>query len=97
MTALKGPSTAASGWWGVDERRADPDVDTAVRQRRAAEELDPHVQRPGRLDVLLAEPSIPSTSTQSSGTREPNATVARIAIFAAASPPPTSSVGSASA
>jgi hypothetical protein len=42
-------------------------------------------------------PSIPSTSTHSSGTREPNATVARIASFAAASPPPTSSVGSASA
>ena len=33
----------------------------------------------------------------SSVTREPNATVARIAIFAAASAPDTSSVGSASA
>ena len=32
-------------------------------------------------------PSIPSTSTHSSGTREPNATVARIAVFAAASRP----------
>ena len=31
------------------------------------------------------------------GTRDPNATVARIAIFAAASSPATSSVGSASA
>lgn len=40
---------------------------------------------------------MPWTLTQSSGMREPNATVARIAIFAAASSPPTSSDGSASA
>ena len=41
--------------------------------------------------------SIPRRSTSSGPTREPNATVARIAIFAAASAPFTSSVGSASA
>ncbi len=41
--------------------------------------------------------STPSCSTSASVTRDPNATVARIAIFAAASAPFTSSVGSASA
>ena len=41
--------------------------------------------------------SMPRHSTSSSATREPKATVARIAIFAAASAPLTSSVGSASA
>ena len=41
--------------------------------------------------------SIPTASTSAGVTREPNATVARIAIFAAASAPSTSSVGSASA
>ena len=41
--------------------------------------------------------SIPRQSTSASVTREPKATVARIAIFAAASAPETSSVGSASA
>ena len=38
-------------------------------------------------------PSIPSYATSSTSTRDPNATVARIAIFAAASAPLTSSVG----
>ena len=41
--------------------------------------------------------SSPSQATSSGVTREPNATVARIAIFAAESSPETSSVGSASA
>ena len=41
--------------------------------------------------------SSPTYETSSSVTRDPNATVARIAIFAAASLPDTSSVGSASA
>ena len=40
---------------------------------------------------------MPRVSTSASVTREPNATVARIAIFAAASAPLTSSDGSASA
>ena len=41
--------------------------------------------------------SIPTTSTSSRAKRELKATVARIAIFAAASAPETSAVGSASA
>ena len=41
--------------------------------------------------------SIPIISTSASAYRELNATVARIAIFAAASAPDTSAVGSASA
>jgi hypothetical protein len=40
----------------VDERRADTRVDEPVRQRRPREELDLHVERPRRLDVLLRQP-----------------------------------------
>ena len=68
MTALKAPSTAASGWWRVDERRADADVDTVADERRAADELHVHVERARGGDVLLGDaPRSPRRSTSSSG------------------------------
>ena len=94
ITALNGPSTAASGWWRSTSAGctrtssfpstsvADPTSRTVISSSRAARTCS-CVMR-----------SIPSNSTSSSVVREPNATVARIAIFAAASAPFTSSVGS---
>ena len=82
----------------VDERRPDADVEPPVDERRRADQADDHLhlaRRARRARGVIA--SMPSYSTSASVTREPNATVARIAIFAAASAPDTSSVGSASA
>ena len=98
MTALNAPSTAASGWCAVDERRRDANVDRSSTSVARADQPHDHVHLrapPPRAPSVTR--SIPSNSTSSSVTREPNATVARIAIFAAASAPETSSVGSASA
>ncbi len=81
----------------VDERRADADVDVPVDEPGGADEADHHVELARGGDVERVDRSIPTTSTSSSAKRELKATVARIAIFAAASAPETSSVGSASA
>ena len=97
MTALNAPSTAASGW--LRSTSAGP---TRTSQRSSTSVAAPirrtamPISRGGG-DVLGATRSSPTYETSSSVTREPNATVARIAIFAAASLPDTSSVGSASA
>ena len=90
------PSTAASGWCA--STNAGP-TRTSTRPSSSVARASSltRISSAARPDVLLTDASIPSTATHSSGTREPNATVARIAIFAAASSPPTSSVGSASA
>ena len=97
ITALNAPVTAASGWCASTNAgptrtptrsptsSASPTSFTLISSARAAATCSPR------------RASMPETSIQSSGTREPNATVARIAILAAASRPVTSSVGSASA
>ena len=71
--------------------------DRTVPECRCTDEADDHVELLGRLHVLRLDPVDAEWFTASSPTREPKATVARIAIFAAASAPEMSSVGSASA
>ena len=96
MTALNAPSTAASGC----ERSTNAGCTrTSTRRRRAwrcRRAARPCRARRGR-DVRRLDLGDAARLDVSSATREPNATVARIAIFAAASAPFTSSVGSASA
>ena len=97
ITALNAPATEASGWWRSTSAgrtrtstcpstsRAEPTSRITMSSSRAAATSSGSIE------------SIPTTSTSASSKRELNATVARIAIFAAASAPETSSVGSASA
>ncbi len=97
ITALNALSTEASGWCASTNagptrtptrpstRTASPTSFTRISSARAA------------ATCSSRSASIPATDTSSSAICEPNATVARIAIFAAASRPETSSVGSASA
>ena len=81
----------------VDESRANPHVDLPVDERGRPDEPDDHLHLARGGNVCGLDGSMPWQATSSGVTREPNATVARIAIFAAASAPETSSVGSASA
>ena len=97
ITALKAPVTAASGWRsstseGRTRTSSRPSTSVAEPIRRGVS-----ANRRAAPTCALVIPSMPSWSTSSKTTREPKATVARIAILAAASAPVTSSVGSASA
>ena len=87
MTALNAPSTAASGWW--PSTNAGPTRTSTRSPTRLARPISFTCMSSARAAATWSSvtPSMPSTSTQSSGTREPNATVARIAVFAAASRP----------
>ena len=81
----------------VDERRLDANVELAVDERRGADEPHRHLHLARGTTCSCVTPSIPRTRRRRVSMRDPNATVARIAIFAAASAPLTSSVGSGSA
>ena len=83
----------------VDECRMHANVDRAVLECRCTDEADDHVELLGAASTCcrLDPARCPSGSPPRAPTREPKATVARIAIFAAASAPEMSSVGSASA
>ena len=97
ITALKAPSTAASGC----ERSTNAGctrTSTASSTSVAMPTSRTTMPRSAAAATCAGSISVmPRVSTSSSATREPKATVARIAIFAAASAPLTSSVGSASA
>ena len=91
------PSTAASGWWrstsaGPTRTSIFPSVSVAAPMSRTTISISRAARTCSEVTC-----SIPSNATSPSVVREPNAIVARIAIFAAASAPLTSSVGSASA
>ena len=82
----------------VDEGGPDAHVELPVHERCALPTSRTTISSSRAAAMSSSEiASMPSYATSSSSTREPNATVARIAIFAAASRPLTSSVGSASA
>jgi len=97
ITALNAPSTAARGCErstnaGCTRTSTFPSTRLAIPTRRTT------MPRSAAAAMCAGSISVmPRMSTSDSATREPNATVARIAIFAAASAPFTSSVGSASA
>ena len=81
----------------LHESRLDADVDRVVRERGDADEPHDHAEVGGCRNVRGSISVMPRVSTSSIPTREPKATVARIAIFAAASTPLRSSLASASA
>ena len=81
----------------VDECRLHAHVEPLVDECGGADEPHRHPELVRSFDVLRPH-RLDSLAQHVVGvTRAPNATVARIAIFAAASAPDTSSVGSASA
>jgi hypothetical protein len=81
----------------IDQRGLDAHVEPAVDQGRRADEPDGHAHLARGLDVVRREPLDALVVDIAQGDPDPKATVARMAIFAAASAPETSSVGSASA
>ena len=88
ITALNAPSTSASGWWRSTS--AGPTLTSTLPsvEPRHADEANHHVELARGRDVeRRRSSSMPPYSTSSSPTRELKATVARIAIFAAASAP----------
>ena len=98
ITALNAPSTAASGCARSTSAGCTRTSTRVADERCDADEAHDHAELGGRARRAHGSiSSIPRPLDVLERTREPKATVARIAIFAAASAPLTSSVGSASA
>ena len=81
----------------IEESRKDAHADPAVDALGCADELQDEVELLGVGDVVGSDVGDALEGDLMNVTFSPNARRARIAIFAAASPPPTSAVGSASA
>ena len=98
VTALNGPLIDASGCGAVEERRVDADAEAAVDALGRADQLEAEAELAGVLEVVGGEVLDALVGDLGRGcTGVSKASRARIAIFAAASLPVTSSVGSASA